>query len=93
MYIINVDGEFIIIDIVSNKIFSCKKLLDDGKEYFFINLSFDIVGYCVFIIDLKVIEVLVVDICNGNIFVKIVVFVFLVVLYNLICNEVYVMYC
>lgn len=92
-YIINVDGELIIIDIVDNKIFSCKKLLDDGKEYFFINISFDIVRQCVFIIDFKVVEVLVVDICNGNILVKVVVLELLVVLFNLVCNEVYVMYC
>lgn len=92
-YIINVDGELIIIDIVDNKIFSCKKLLDDGKEYFFINISFDIVRQCVFIIDFKAAEVLVVDICNGNILVKVAVLELLVVLFNFVCNEVYVMYC
>lgn len=91
-YIINVDGELIIIDIVDNKIFSRKKLLDDGKEYFFINISFDIVRQRVFIIDFKVVEVLVVDIRNGNILAKVAVSELLVVLFNFARNEVYVTY-
>lgn len=93
LYIINVDGELLIIDSESNMIVLCKKLQDDGKVYFYFNLSFDIVGYCVFIIDSKQLEVLVVDICDGKVLEKIVVLELLVVLFNFVCNEVYVMYC
>lgn len=39
LYTANADGEFITIDTATNKVLSRKKLLDDGKEHFFINLS------------------------------------------------------
>ncbi|PUZ91902.1 hypothetical protein DC362_24570, partial [Acinetobacter nosocomialis] len=39
LYTTNADGELITIDTADNKILSRKKLLDDGKEHFFINIS------------------------------------------------------
>ena len=41
LYTTNADGELITIDTADNKILSRKKLLDDGKEHFFINISLD----------------------------------------------------
>ncbi|MGS3064395.1 YncE family protein, partial [Escherichia coli] len=38
LYTTNADGELITIDTAENKILSRKKLLDDGKEHFFINM-------------------------------------------------------
>ena len=49
LYTANADGEFITIDTTTNKILSRKKLLDDGKEHFFINLSLDTAGNRAFV--------------------------------------------
>ena len=67
LYTTNADGELITIDTADNKILSRKKLLDDGKEHFFINISLDIARQRAFITDSKAAEVLVVDTRNGNI--------------------------
>ncbi|HFZ8993417.1 TPA: YncE family protein [Citrobacter freundii] len=90
LYTTNADGEFITIDTANNKILSRKKLLDDGKEHFFINLSLDTAGYRAFITDSKAAEVLVVDTRNGNVLAKIAAPQSLAVLYNPIRNEAYV---
>lgn len=90
LYTTNADGEFITIDTASNKILSRKKLLDDGKEHFFINLSLDTAGHRAFITDSKAAEVLVVDTRNGNILAKIAAPASLAVLYNPTRNEAYV---
>ena len=67
LYTTNADGELITIDTADNKILSRKKLLDDGKEHFFINISLDTARQRAFITDSKAAEVLVVDTRNGNI--------------------------
>ncbi|ELU4393144.1 YncE family protein [Salmonella enterica] len=90
LYTTNADGEFITIDTVSNKILSRKKLLDDGKEHFFINLSLDTAGHRAFITDSKAAEILVVDTRNGNILAKIAAPTSLAVLFNPMRNEAYV---
>ncbi len=90
LYTTNADGEFITIDTVSNKILSRKKLLDDDKEHFFINLSLDTAGHRAFITDSKAAEILVVDTRNGNILAKIAAPASLAVLFNPMRNEAYV---
>ncbi|HDC2660245.1 TPA: YncE family protein [Salmonella enterica] len=90
LYTTNADGEFITIDTASNKILSRKKLLDDGKEHFFINLSLDTAGHRAFITDSKAAEILVVDTRNGNILAKIAAPASLAVLFNPTRNEAYV---
>ncbi|EAB2010662.1 YncE family protein [Salmonella enterica] len=90
LYTTNADGEFITIDTASNKILSRKKLLDDGKEHFFINLSLDTAGHRAFITDSKAAEVLVVDTRNGSILAKIAAPASLAVLFNPTRNEAYV---
>lgn len=90
LYTTNADGEFITIDTASNKILSRKKLLDDGKEHFFINLSLDTAGHRAFITDSKAAEVTVVDTRNGNILAKIAAPASLAVLFNPTRNEAYV---
>ncbi|MBO9157865.1 MAG: YncE family protein, partial [Escherichia coli] len=59
LYTTNADGELITIDTADNKILSRKKLLDDGKEHFFINISLDTARQRAFITDSKAAEVLV----------------------------------
>lgn len=71
LYTTNADGELITIDTADNKILSRKKLLDDGKEHFFINISLDTARQRAFITDSKAAEVLVVDTRNGNILAKV----------------------
>lgn len=90
LYTTNADGEFITIDTATNKILSRKKLLDDGKEHFFINLSLDTAGHRAFVTDSKAAEVLVVDTRNGNVLAKIAAPESLAVLFNPARNEVYV---
>ncbi|EOH0856254.1 YncE family protein [Salmonella enterica subsp. enterica serovar 50:k:e,n,x,z15] len=90
LYTTNADGEFITIDTASNKILSRKKLLDDDKEHFFINLSLDTAGHRAFITDSKAAEILVVDTRNGNILAKIAAPASLAVLFNPMRNEAYV---
>ncbi|HHI0460276.1 TPA: PQQ-binding-like beta-propeller repeat protein [Escherichia coli] len=90
LYTTNADGELITIDTADNKILSRKKLLDDGKEHFFINISLDIARQRAFITDSKAAEVLVVDTRNGNILAKVAAPESLAVLFNTARNEAYV---
>lgn len=90
LYTTNADGELITIDTADNKILSRKKLLDDGKEHFFINISLDIARQRAFITDSKAAEVLVVDTRNGNILAKVAASESLAVLFNPARNEAYV---
>ena len=90
LYTTNADGELITIDTADNKILSRKKLLDDGKEHFFINISLDTARQRAFITDSKAAEVLVVDTRNGNILAKVAAPESLAVLFNPSRNEAYV---
>ncbi len=90
LYTTNDDGELITIDTADNKILSRKKLLDDGKEHFFINISLDTARQRAFITDSKAAEVLVVDTRNGNILAKVAAPESLAVLFNSARNEAYV---
>ncbi|EGJ2793795.1 YncE family protein [Escherichia coli] len=90
LYTTNADGELITIDTADNKILSRKKLLDDGKEHFFINISLDTTNQRAFITDSKAAEVLVVDTRNGNILAKVAAPESLAVLFNPARNEAYV---
>lgn len=90
LYTTNADGELITIDTADNKILSRKKLLDDGKEHFFINISLDAARQRAFITDSKAAEVLVVDTRNGNILAKVAAPESLAVLFNPARNEAYV---
>ena len=90
LYTTNADGELITIDTADNKILSRKKLLDDGKEHFFINISLDTANERAFITDSKAAEVLVVDTSNGNILAKVAAPESLAVLFNPARNEAYV---
>ncbi|EFY9363354.1 YncE family protein [Shigella sonnei] len=85
LYTTNADGE-----LIDNKILSRKKLLDDGKEHFFINISLDTARQRAFITDSKAAEVLVVDTRNGNILAKVAAPESLAVLFNPARNEAYV---
>ncbi|MCZ4193100.1 YncE family protein [Escherichia coli] len=90
LYTTNADGELITIDTADNKILSRKKLLDDGKEHFFINISLDTNNQRAFITDSKAAEVLVVDTRNGIILAKVAAPESLAVLFNPARNEAYV---
>ncbi|WP_089568601.1 7-bladed beta-propeller protein YncE [Escherichia coli] len=90
LYTTNADGELITIDTADNKILSRKKLLDEGKEHFFINISLDTARQRAFITDSKAAEVLVVDTRNGNILAKVAAPESLAVLFNPARNEAYV---
>ena len=90
LYTTNADGELITIDTADNKILSRKKLLDDGKEHFFINISLDTARQRAFITDSKAAEVFVVDTRNGNILAKVAAPESLAVLFNPARNEAYV---
>lgn len=90
LYTTNADGELITIDTADNKILSRKKLLDDGKEHFFINISLDTARQRAFITDSKAAEVLAVDTRNGNILAKVAAPESLAVLFNPARNEAYV---
>ena len=90
LYTTNADGELITIDTADNKILSRKKLLDDGKEHFFMNSSLDTANERAFITDSKAAEVLVVDTRNGNILAKVAAPESLAVLFNPARNEAYV---
>ena len=90
LYTTNADGELITIDTADNKILSRKKLLDDGKEHFFINIRLDTARQRALITDSKAAEVLVVDTRNGNILAKVAAPESLAVLFNPARNEAYV---
>ncbi|TAT61320.1 YncE family protein, partial [Enterobacter cloacae] len=53
LYTTNADGELVTIDTASNKIISRKKVQDDGKEHFYLNLSLDTAGQRAFLTDSK----------------------------------------
>jgi hypothetical protein len=61
---------------------SRKKLQDDGKEHFYLNLSLDTAGHRAFITDSKAPEVLVVDLRDGKVLQKIAAPESLAVLFN-----------
>ena len=90
LYTTNQHQELIPTAPADNKILSRKKLLDDGKEHFFINISLDTTRQRAFITDSKAAEVLVVDTRNGNILAKVAAPESLAVLFNPARNEAYV---
>ncbi|WP_318356826.1 YncE family protein [Enterobacter sp.] len=90
LYTTNGDGELVTIDTASNKILTRKKLQDDGKEHFYLNLSLDTAGHRAFVTDSKAPEVLVVDLRDGKVIEKIAAPESLAVLFNPERNEVYV---
>ncbi|NDO82230.1 hypothetical protein CJP72_16070 [Citrobacter sp. NCU1] len=90
LYTTNAEGEFITIDTAENKILSRKKLLDDGKEHFFMNLSLDTAGHRAFITDAKAAEVVVIDTRDGKVLANVAAPESLAVLFNPARNEAYV---
>lgn len=90
LYSTNADGELVTIDTATNSVLSRKKLQDDGKEHFYLNLSLDTAGHRAFITDSKAPEVLVVDIRDGKVLEKVAVPESLAVLFNPTRNEAYV---
>lgn len=90
LYSTNGDGELLTIDTATNKIIDRKKLQDDGKEHFYLNLSLDTAGHRAFITDSKAAEVLVVDTRSGKVMQRIAAPESLAVLFNPARNEVYV---
>lgn len=90
LYVTNADGELITIDTASNKILSRKKLLDDGKDHMFLNISLDVKGHRAFITDSKQPQVLVVDSRDGKVIEKIDAPESLAVLFNPARDEAYV---
>ena len=90
LYTTNADGELVTIDTATNKILSRKKVQDDGKEHFYLNLSLDTVGQRAFVTDSKQPEVLVVNLKDGTVMQKIAAPESLAVLFNPARNEAYV---
>lgn len=90
LYVTNGDGELVTIDTASNKVLERKKLQDDGKEHFYINISLDTAGQRAFITDSKSPQVLAVDLKSGKVLATIDTPESLGVLYNPARNEVYV---
>lgn len=90
LYTTNGDGELITIDTASNTILSRQKVLDDGKEHFYLNLSLDTAGQRAFITDSKQAEVLVVNLRDGKVLAKVAAPESLAVLFNPARNEAYV---
>lgn len=90
LYSGNADGELVTIDTATQKVISRKKLLDDGKEHFFINLSLDTAGHRAFVADSKEKALLVVDLRDSKVLGSIAVPEALAVLFNPTRNEVYV---
>ncbi|WP_417312840.1 YncE family protein [Enterobacter sp.] len=90
LYTTNADGEMLTIDTATNKILSRKKVQDDGKEHFYLNLSLDTAGQRAFLTDSKQPEVLVVNLKDGSVMEKIAAPASLAVLFNPARNEAYV---
>ena len=90
LYTTNADGELLTIDTATNKILSRKKVQDDGKEHFYLNLSLDTAGHRAFLTDSKQPEVLVVSLKDGSVIAKIAAPESLAVLFNPARNEAYV---
>ncbi|EOI3560758.1 YncE family protein [Cronobacter turicensis] len=89
LYTTNADGEFITIDTATHKILSRKKLADDGKEHFFINLSLDTASHRAFVADSKQPQLRVVDTRTGEVIKTVEAPKALAVLFNPARNEVY----
>ncbi|EOU9537237.1 YncE family protein [Cronobacter dublinensis] len=89
LYTTNADGEFITIDTATNQVLSRKKLADDGKEHFFINLSLDAANHRAFVADSKQPQLRVVDTRTGEVTKVIDAPEALAVLFNPARNEVY----
>ncbi|EOU9608806.1 YncE family protein [Cronobacter dublinensis] len=89
LYTTNADGEFITIDTATNQVLSRKKLADDGKEHFFINLSLDAANHRAFVADSKQPQLRVVDTRTGEVTNVIDAPNALAVLFNPARNEVY----
>lgn len=89
LYTTNADGEFITIDTATNQVLSRKKLADDGKEHFFINLSLDAANHRAFVADSKQPQLRVVDTRTGEVTKVIDAPNALAVLFNPARNEVY----
>ncbi|HAS1936256.1 TPA: YncE family protein, partial [Enterobacter hormaechei] len=87
LYTTNADGELVTIDTATNKILSRKKVQDDGKEHFYLNLSLDTAGQRAFVTDSKQPEVLVVNLKDGSVMQKIAAPESLAVLFNPARNE------
>ncbi|UXY13260.1 YncE family protein [Kosakonia sp. ML.JS2a] len=90
LYTTNGDGELITVDTGKNSIIDRKKLQDDGKEHFYLNLSLDTSGHRAFVTDSKAAEVLVVDTRKGKVLEKVAAPESLAVLFNPARNEAYV---
>ncbi|ENA0608609.1 YncE family protein [Enterobacter bugandensis] len=90
LYTTNADGELVTIDTATHKILSRKKLQDDGKEHFYLNLSLDTAGQRAFVTDSKQPEVLVVSLKDGSVLEKVSAPESLAVLFNPARNEAYV---
>ena len=90
LYTTNADGELVTIDTATNTILSRKKVQDDGKEHFYLNLSLDTAGQRAFLTDSKQPEVLVVSLKDGSVIEKIAAPESLAVLFNPARNEAYV---
>ncbi|WP_312074254.1 YncE family protein [Atlantibacter sp.] len=86
----NANGELIAFDTHNHKEVLRKKLLDDGKEHFFLNISLDPANHRAFITDSQQPQVLAVDTRDGNVLAKIDAPASLAVLFNPARNEVYV---
>ncbi|EGT5680419.1 YncE family protein [Cronobacter turicensis] len=89
LYTTNADGEFITIDTATHKILARKKLADDGKEHFFINLSLDTANHRAFVADSKQPQLRVVDTRTGEVIKTVEAPKALAVLFNPARNEVY----
>ncbi|VDZ73565.1 putative receptor [Atlantibacter hermannii] len=90
VYTTNADGELIAFDTTNNKQVLRKKLLDDGKEHFFLNISLDPANHRAFITDSSQPQVLAVDTRDGTVLAKIDAPASLAVLFNPARNEAYV---
>lgn len=90
LYTTNADGELLTIDTATHKVVSRKKVQDDGKEHFYLNLSLDTAGQRAFLTDSKQPEVLVVNLKDGSVLAKIAAPESLAVLFNPTRNEAYV---
>jgi len=90
LYTTNADGELVTIDTATHKILSRKKVQDDGKEHFYLNLSLDTAGQRAFVTDSKQPEVLVVNLKDGSVMAKVAAPESLAVLFNPARNEAYV---
>jgi len=90
VYTTNADGELIAFDTTTHKQVLRKKVLDDGKEHFFLNISLDPANHRAFITDSKQPQVLAVDTRDGKVLAQIDAPASLAVLFNPARNEAYV---